>query len=285
MNRPAERTWQRGVCERLDRRGFRWLLGCFGTLRETVRAGEFCRVGYRDGRWLHRFAGGVWPARRIGVPSPKVLERQTRDTFFHVVTPRDGDVVFDVGAGLGTETLTFARLVGSRGQVYAFEAHPGMAAELERLVALNKLQNVTVVPMAVTAARGPVSITDLDDHVSNRLDATAGKFQVDGISLDEFVHQRGIDRVNFLKMNIEGAERLALSGMTRTLAITRHVAISCHDFLAERGGADDYRTRGLVQECLRRNGFHITTRPHDGRDWIRDYLYGSKDGADATAAV
>jgi hypothetical protein len=75
-------------------------------------------------------------------------------------------------------------------------------------------------------------------------------------------------------MNIEGAERLAIRGVGALLANTRHVCISCHDFLADDGGSEKLRTKAFVHEFLVEHGFEVSTRDDAPDPWTRDYLYG-----------
>src|SRR5437899_13028030 len=83
----------------------------------------------------------------------------------------------------------------------------------------------------------------------------------------------GLSHADFLKMNIEGAERLALSGMGEMVQKTKNVCISCHDFLADEGGPDDLRTKADITDFLKRNGFAILLCESEGL-WIRDFVYG-----------
>lgn len=64
-------------------------------------------------------------------------------------------------------------------------------------------------------------------------------------------------QIDFLKMNIEGAERLAIRSMTETIQRTRTLCICCHDFLADICSEDLLRTRQAVKEFLRQNGMRV----------------------------
>src|ERR1700722_172759 len=69
-----------------------------------------------------------------------------------------GQVVYDVGANIGFFTLLLARLVGPRGRVFAFEPMPENAAALRHIVALNGLDNVTVVEKAMSSESGTAQL-------------------------------------------------------------------------------------------------------------------------------
>ena len=79
------------------------------------------------------------------------------------------------------------------------------------------------------------------------------------------MQRESVKRVGFLKMNIEGAEALAIREMEETLRITRALCISCHDFRADNGESEFFRTKQLVQEAVKRAGFRIVSRDADSR--------------------
>jgi hypothetical protein len=116
-----------------------------------------------------------------------------------------------------------------------------------------------------------VSISDEDQHETNSI-FSRGKYEVDGIALDDFVMQRGITHIDYLKMNIEGAERLAIRRMETVARTTDHVCISCHDFLGTEWG----RTSEEVRAWLASKSFRVLDRRDDPRSYAQFYLYGSK---------
>ena len=74
-------------------------------------------------------------------------------------------------------------------------------------------------------------------------------------------------------MNIEGAERFALSGMGEMRGRPRMSAFSCHDFLADEGGPNESRTKADVIAFLKQNRFAVLLRESDGGH-LRNYVYG-----------
>lgn len=138
-------------------------------------------------------------------------------------TLRKGDIVLDLGANLGL----FSAVAAAKGcRVYAFEPTPEefMPNILRKTASL--YENVTICPLAVSNVKGklPFNVnTDLGRNpstVSNSILRRDGfsSIEVDGISLDEFVKEYGLSRVDFIKADIEGAERLMLQGACETLA-------------------------------------------------------------------
>jgi len=221
------------------------------------------------GQWCHRQLGGCTVDRSIHFKSLKQYESETQDHWGVIYTPQPGDTVLDVGAGIGSETYFYSRAVGPSGRVLAIEAHPETCHCLRRLCQENKLNNVTVVNMAVGDQEGEVLIDDRQTHISNSILGVSKGIPVPMKTLDAILEQCGIERVDFLKMNIEGAERMAMQGMMSSLKIINKMCISCHDFIADEGGNSEFRTRAFVQEFLQGNGFAVSSRDTDPRGWVR----------------
>jgi FkbM family methyltransferase len=268
--------WRDAIKTLLDRRGGRTVLGAAASAWFSVKRRDPCLIRWRLGAWTHRSHGAVIPHRVLGgAPSPEAFTRGARNTFLHAYEPRAGDVVLDVGAGVGHQTLLFAGLVGSSGRVLAVEAHPGTYEWLVRLCTLNDLANVVPIQCAAWEADGELEISDLDHYVENTVIAAAGGgITVPARRLDGLASELGITQVDLLAMNIEGAERAALRGMGRLLDDTRHVCIACHDYLAEDRHSDEWRTRAFVTDFLIEHGFTITSRDDADKPWTREYVYG-----------
>jgi FkbM family methyltransferase len=269
------RWWWAGV-ERLDRPGRRALLVVPASVWQSVAQRAPCLVYWRDGAWIHRYRGARIPHASLGRASPPdVFMAEAREMFLYEYTPRAGDVVFDVGAGVGAETLLFSRLVGPRGRVVSLEAHPRTYERLERLCRVNRLANVVPLQVAAADEDGELAISDFDQYLLNRVvPPETDSIAVQTRRIDTIADELGITRIDLLKMNIEGAERIAIRGLERIIATTRHVCISCHDFLADDGGADELRTKEVVREFLLDHGFRVIARDDAPDPWTRDYLYG-----------
>jgi FkbM family methyltransferase len=139
---------------------------------------------------------------------------------------RPGDVVLDLGANIGYYTLIFARRVGSGGRVYAFEPDPASFAILKTNVALNGYTNVVLVNKAVSdetrSSRLYLSEVNNGDH--RIFDSHDGRksVAVENVRLDDYFKDRD-PRVDFIKMDIQGAEWAALQGMAELLGKNRKV--------------------------------------------------------------
>ncbi|MFQ5574888.1 MAG: FkbM family methyltransferase [Terriglobia bacterium] len=132
----------------------------------------------------------------------------------------EGNVVLDLGAHIGYYTLIFARLVGSQGKVFAFEPGPDNFALLEKNVQVNRYRNVTLVQRAVSEAAGRVRLYLNEGNTADHrmYDSRDGRkhIEVETVRVDDyFAEYEG--KIDFIKMDIQGAEGAALSGMVRLI--------------------------------------------------------------------
>lgn len=119
-----------------------------------------------------------------------------------------GDVVFDCGTFTGNTSLYFSQKVGAEGHVYGFEASPATFARYAEN--MRELANVTPVHAAVYDECGTILLAgDGDSGANVRFPFGV---RVPSLTLDAFAREKGIARVDFIKMDVEGAEKNALEG-------------------------------------------------------------------------
>ena len=131
--------------------------------------------------------------------------------------------VLDLGANIGYYTLLAATRVGPTGHVTAFEPDSGNIKLLARSVAANGLLNVTLFPCAVAAETSALRLIMDDSNGHLASPETTGGQRVQAVTLDRLLGTSF--RVDVIKMDIEGAEGLALAGMTRLIAAQRPLII------------------------------------------------------------
>jgi len=153
----------------------------------------------------------------------------------------------DVGANWGYFTLVAAHLVGVGGRVLSLEPDPRLYNVLSGNVERNCLRHVSAHRVAASDRDGTLTLAGFDERGGNfglsrvveEDPDGASRFSVASRSLDALLdEQEGFGRVDVLKMDIEGAEDLALSGMRAGLARGRYrcVLLELHPaLLAERG--------------------------------------------------
>ena len=169
-----------------------------------------------------------------------------------------GMTLVDVGANWGYFSLVGAALVGATGRVVAVEADPRACRTLRANVARNAFQRVTVLEMAAGDRAGTVQLQEYDRiasesggyGVTSTTTVVEGgrRFDVAERTLDEALDEIGIDRIDLLKMDIEGAEARALAGLGRRLAGRRiaRILLEVHpDHLRDQGSSADVVVREL----------------------------------------
>ena len=175
---------------------------------------------------------------------------------------RPGDVALDLGGNLGTSALLFARLVGRRGRVISFE--PAFADLLERNVRANGLGNVTVVPAAVGDRCGTAEFAVTDFGPDSRIDPGGRgghRVTVPLVTVDAYCRDEGVDRVDFIKMDIEGGELPALRGAERTIREHRP-RLSIASYHSDGGFGGEPQHPKLLR-LLKDWGYHV--REVEGR--------------------
>jgi len=158
----------------------------------------------------------------------QIHEPSTTRLFEELVKP--GDVVVDIGANIGYFTLLAAKLVGSKGRVYAFEPEPRNFGFLKKNIELNGYTNVFAFQKAISDKAEKVKLflcdSDTGHHTINQYDGidvykpNLGKerekfVEVDSVILDEQFKEGS--KVDIVKMDCEGAEWLALAGMDKLI--------------------------------------------------------------------
>jgi FkbM family methyltransferase len=146
-----------------------------------------------------------------------------------VIRPEPGDVVLDCGGGFGETAILFARRVGPAGHVYSFEFVPENCERAERNRAHNPelAGRITPLPFAVHERSGRT--LSFEDQGPGTRVGESGSLRVETLAIDDWVEQQGLDRVDWIKMDVEGSEAAALRGARRTLArFAPRLAISAY---------------------------------------------------------
>lgn len=277
---------QRFAINLLDRRAGRTILGALATRYAKSSTGADIEIRHMEGLWVLRAGPYSFPSSPAfqyfaysfakGLIQADDEVASSTDYWFQQYQPRAGDVIIDVGAGGGEDALAFSRAVGPTGRVLAIEAFPATFKRLELFCRLNRLSNTTPLMLAIMSKRGSVAMMETGNWEGNTAEWSddASRDSVPAITLDELCEEQRISHIAFLKMNIEGAEQEAIRGMTASIKRTRAICIACHDFRADRGDGEQFRTRAIIEPFLRDNGFTLLTRPSDRRPFVRDHVYG-----------
>jgi len=141
-----------------------------------------------------------------------------------------GSVAYDVGANIGVHTLLLSRLVGRRGQVYAFEPVPAL---YHRLCENMRLNPSLVAARPIQLALGDQSGTAAfytghhagAGHLATSGPDTGDRIVVSTSKLDEFVYRDHHAPPGFVKIDVEGAEGIVLAGAEQVLIDARPILL------------------------------------------------------------
>src|SRR5215208_1194501 len=192
------------------------------------------------------------------------------DDIIEHFTPKQGDIVVDIGAHMGRYTIIASKRVGTNGKVVAIEAHPGNFEMLNRNIKLNQLTNVIPLNYAVYSKETKIKLylpgeelghTTYNTVMSDRA-RTEDKFvEVSANTLDYLLQLNEITDVNWVKIDVEGAEFEVLKGASNVLSKSKDIAllIEVHNL---SGGTNLYRP---IIEFLNLYNFKIEfEKSHDG---------------------
>ena len=261
-------------------------LACFASALVSMLALRPIWIFYFRNHWFRRDGGLVMPLghtlklRRHSVkqwlPDGEEMFSFRRPWWFSRYHPKEGDFVIDIGAGMGEDTFLFSKAVGTHGRVLAIEAHPDTFSAMTSFLTLNKISNVIPASFAAMNVGGFIKLSSFADSDwqcnSTLLDSPGdSSVEVKACRLDDVPSLSSISIIHFIKMNIEGAEVMALAGAAATLAKTQNICVCCHDFLGEKT-----QTKSQVCQILKEAGFSLSFTPSDAPPWERDFVYGQR---------
>lgn len=152
---------------------------------------------------------------------------------YDIVKPKM--IVMDLGANLGFFTLLMGRLVGPEGQVHSFEPNPHIKKRLIENIKVNKDIDdgrITINDVALAANKGKTSFyCPIDGHegfggIKNTKRApVAEKIKLNMDTLDNYVHENNIKKIDFIKMDIEGGELDVLKGADHILKVFKPIIL------------------------------------------------------------
>jgi FkbM family methyltransferase len=191
----------------------------------------------------------------LGIVRQGVFEPETVDVFTSLLEP--GMMVLDGGANIGQYTLMAAHAVGLQGHVHAFEPTPRIAAQLRANVVLNRFENVTINEVAISDATGETVLfgTDPGNPGTNTImspkERVCSSVTVPTETIDHYLSERGLTGVDVMKLDIEGAELLALRGAQNLLRgdSAPVIVLEINPRTLALSGSSADELLGLLREC------------------------------------
>jgi FkbM family methyltransferase len=139
----------------------------------------------------------------------------------NIVQP--GHVCLDVGANFGYFSILMSELSGPGGRTIAFEPNPRVASLLKSTAFVNGNKfEVAQVAVADKSGEAVFSVNDKElgggTIQKNEPQANRSQYTVPTISIDDLVSNKGLKKVDIMKIDVEGAEPLVFAGMEKTIA-------------------------------------------------------------------
>lgn len=130
--------------------------------------------------------------------------------------------MLDVGADMGYYTVLFADLVGKGGKIYAFEPIPKANEKLIKNIKLNNFENVIVCDFALSDRNGSTILVKPGTESRISMDPSKEKNKNDTIDVlmktfDDYAAESKINKIDFIKIDVEGAEMNVLKGMKKSI--------------------------------------------------------------------
>lgn len=197
--------------------------------------------------------------------SPKSLDKLCTSYYYKFYQPQSNDTVVCIGAGLGHEAIWLAnqvnniRFVGIEIQPYLYELLCNTLRQINKYSACS---------LAIDSNNKSIFINSAINYTAVS-SGEKGYIEIQTFKWNDFLSKYHIEQIDLLQINIEGAEKFLLPMISDYKRIKR-IIISAHDFRANRGDGEQYRTREFVKDFLIKAGYAVTHCGPKSRqmDWM-----------------
>ncbi|MFH0864064.1 MAG: FkbM family methyltransferase [Candidatus Gottesmanbacteria bacterium] len=169
----------------------------------------------------------------------------------HPIKP--ADIVVDLGAHIGAFTI-YAASLAYKGEVYAYEPNPSNFAYLKENIRLNKSRNISIFNSAVSSSTQPIRLYISSSESEHNLyqSETSKYLLVSSLTLNDIFTKNGLSRINYLKLDVEGAEYdILLNTPRKILQLIDTIVFEYHDYLSHG------HTHHELVKTLKEAGFTI----------------------------
>lgn len=189
------------------------------------------------------------------------------DEFYYFKTESAQPVIFDCGANIGMSVLYFKKR-HPNARILAFEAEPGIAALLRQNLNTNGINDITIIDKAVwTNEEGILFGSESAD--SSSIFSTSSKRKIASVRLKDYLQKEA--QVDFLKIDIEGAELEVLDDCRDSLANVKNLFVEFHSYIGNPQGL-----AGVVK-VFEENGFRyfVDTNQHRLKPFVNHRYRGN----------
>jgi len=188
------------------------------------------------------------------IPGLSTLEKEYLKKLY---TPKNGELILDVGAYMGYGTVRLSKEIGTNGHVIAVEADSDALCLLKHNISSNNLSNVTVMPKAIWNQANLVLDLSKSSRQANSLITNIveplNSSTVETTTVDEIVQMLDSRRVDFISLTVNGAELEAVKGMKETLTNCSHIRLSIAGWYKR----DNKRICEIIYPLLREYGLQV----------------------------
>lgn len=184
---------------------------------------------------------------------------------------RPGDTFVDVGANVGIYSLIASRAVGPQGRVISVEPNPATFARLSRTVKENGISNITLCNVGLADAEAKAELftgtSEGNDTASMLPGVSAQSVTVDVLPLDRLAEQCGVERIDYMKVDVDGFEHKVFAGAGKLMASGRIRHLQCefsdihlrmvgstpqglHDVITGHGFRDVHGAPAFFPDCV-----------------------------------
>lgn len=162
---------------------------------------------------------------------------------------KKGDVILDIGASIGWYSCKMSDLVGETGKIIAIEPNPDNFYYLKKNIEKNNLKNIIPLNIGVWSSKRKMNLTSnkygsLLEYLqkSDDLKYCQSKINVELNTIDNIVLDLKLEKINLIKMDIEGAEIEAIKGAKNALTRSKNICLIFSAYHKDISGIESYRT-------------------------------------------
>lgn len=164
----------------------------------------------------------------------KSFEYSTLELFSNIL--KSGNVILDVGANSGLYSILYSKLVGRQGAVHAFEPDPNTLILLKENLQINNCENVTIYDFALSNKASKIQMVAIQDdeydafggdsfNYIKEISSANDNSGINAYRLDDLEQFKNIQKIDYIKIDVEGAELLVLQGSLETIRKYKPVII------------------------------------------------------------
>lgn len=180
----------------------------------------------------------------------------TWDTYHVLRLLKHGSVIFDIGANFGYYSIVACAELHGRCQVYAFEPNAPSFARLTKNIELNGFgRQIKAAQMALSDRVGTGWIVDHPGNTGDaRVSATGGDREISLASLDSFCGSHAVERIDFVKIDVQGyEEKVLLGGKNKLTQLRPAILIELDPPILRAQGSSENR----IVEILLSYGYRL----------------------------